>query len=382
MGFVATLDNRIGAERGLDAKHLLMADGQGGEAVLLVLAAAFEIGDDGSPRLSETPAEIRMADTFKGDPANGEPLADGDLVLHKPRVDVLIHDAVAYAPNGRPATRCFVELHIGFPGGPESSAAAHDQKQAQLIKSLQVSGDRVWIDDRPGEPLPFTSLPLAWTRSYGGTISKTELDERNPFGIGWSGARSRDAEVLSELPNVEDPGALMLRRDSACAPVGFGLVPRGWLPRRALAGTFDADWQQRRWPLAPRDYDPAFHQSAPEDQQLQRYVGGEPVRLVNLTPGGEWLFRLPRFDVPVHLQFEDRIVPAEPVIDTVEIEPATRRVTLTGRVAVPIHRGAPRLIELVVGHVKPGWVRARASGKCFLDLRGEGGSDPRKTWFG
>jgi hypothetical protein len=366
MSFVATLDNRTP----LDAMHVLMPDGQGGEAVLVVVKSAFDIANDGTPHPSETPAKIRLADEFVGDPAHGHPLADGDLVLHKPRVDVLIHGAVAYAPKGRPTTSLFVELHVGFPGGPASDVAAHDRKQAQLLKSLRVTGDRVWMDDAASEPLPFVSMPIGWERAYGGTTQlpegKREIDERNPFGIGWSGARSHDPEILSELPNLEDPEAPMVRRDSTCVPASFGLLARGWLPRRKLAGTYDADWQQRRWPLAPRDFDPAFNQSA---------------RLVNLPPEGEWLFRIPELDVPVHLLFEDRLEPARLTIDTVEIEPEARRVTLTQRLAVPVVRGASRLAQIVVGHVKPGWLRARASGKCFLDARGEDGSMPKRAWF-
>lgn len=390
MSFVATLDNRTQFMPGLDAMHLLMPDGQGGEAVLLVVKSAFDIATDGTPHASETPAKIRMADEFVGEPARGYPLADSDLVLHKPRVDVLIHGAVAYAPKGRPISSLFVELHIGFPGGPSSDVAAHDRAQAQLIKSLRVTGDRVWQDNDMSDPLPFVSMPLGWERAYGGTRSErqpgprgreAELDARNPFGIGWAGARSSNPEILGELPNLEDPEAPMVRRDSACVPASFGVLARAWLPRRKLAGTYDLDWQQRRWPLAPRDFDPAFHQSAPADQQLERCIGGEPVRLVNLTPEGEWLFRIPQLDVPVHLLFEDRLARADLVIDTVEIEPEARRLTLTQRLTVPIVRGSSRLAQIVVGHVKPGWLRARASGKCFLDARREAGSMPDRAWF-
>jgi hypothetical protein len=377
VSFVATLDNRTP----LDAMHLLMPDGQGGEAVLLVVKSAFDIAGDGTPHASETPAKIRMADEFVGEPARGYPLADSDLALHKPRVDVLLHGAVAYAPRGRPITNLFVELHVGFPGGPASDVAAHDRKQAQLIKSLRVTGDRVWQDDAPSEPLPFVSMPLGWERAYGGTKSKLELDERNPLGIGWAGALSSNPEIHGELPNLEDPEAPLVRRDGACVPASFGVLARAWLPRRKLAGTYDLDWKNRRWPLAPRDFDPAFHQSAPADQQLDRCTGGEPVRLVNLTPEGEWLFRIPQLDVPVHLLFEDRLERADLVIDTVEIEPEARRVTLTQRLAVPIVRGSSRLAQIVVGHVKPGWLRAHASGKCFLDVRGENGSMPGRAWF-
>ncbi|KIG19048.1 putative exported protein [Enhygromyxa salina] len=379
MSTISRLDNRTPFE----ATHLLTPDGQGGEAVLLVVKATFEIGADGRPQLVPDPAPIRLCDEFIGDPSLGSPLADTDLALFKPRVDVVVVGAQAHAPRGRPIDKLFVELHVGHPDGVQSSEAAHDAGQAQLIKSLLVTGDRVWVDDQPGEPLPFVSMPLGWERAYGGTVrgrdGELDLDQRNPLGIGWAGARSGDPAVLSELPNVEDPASTMVRRQTACVPAGFGVVSRAWLPRRALAGTFDIGWQRRRWPLLPHDHDPACNQSVAADQQLERFVGGEPVRLVNLTPEGEWLFRLPHLDVPIHAIRAIRASRAiragqlERVglrVDTIEIDPERRRLSLTGRVALPVARSTPPIEELVIGHVPPGWLRARASGKCYVQLRG------------
>ena len=376
----------------LAAMMMPLPDGEGGEALVVVVKAAFDIDADGEPHLCEAPAEIRMADAFIGDPARGLPLADADLALHKPRVDVLIHGARAYAPRGREVRELFAELHVGHSGGPRSTEAAHDASQAQLIKSVKVTGDRVWLEDAPGEAMPFVEMPLGWERTYGGTIPEvdgrgqatTACDERNPFGIGWKGARSADEDVLSELPNIEDPDHLIVRRDSAGVPVGFGTVARAWLPRRALAGTFDEAWRRERWPGVPEDWDPAYHQSAPTDQQLERYGGSEPVRLVNLTPEGEWLFRLPTLDVPIALMFEDRLDRPPLRVDTVEIEPEARRVTLTGRVTVALRRGGGQLYDVVVGHAQPGWVRARMTGKDYVDLRdlkAGDGADRRRACY-
>lgn len=366
----STLDNRTP----FAAMHMLTPDGQGGEAVLLVVKAEFEIAEDGSVGLAQEPAQIRLCDEYVGDPKLGNPLADHDLALYKPRVDVLLVGAPqAYAPRGRPIDKLFVELHVGHPDGVQSSEAAHDAGQAQLMKSLLVTGDRLWMEDQPGDPLPFVTMPLGWERAYGGTVRSREgeldLDERNPLGIGWAGARSSDSESLSELPNIEDPESTMIRRKTACVPAGLGVVSRAWLPRRALAGTFDVGWQRRRWPLLPHDHDPACNQSAAADQQLERFVGGEPVRLVNLTPAGEWLFRLPHLDLPVHLIREGRLERVALRVDTIEIDPERRQVSLTGRVAVPVERTRAPLEELVVGHAPPGWLRARSTGKSYVELR-------------
>jgi hypothetical protein len=382
---ISRLDNRTP----FAATHMLTPDGQGGEVVLLVVKAAFEIAEDGGVTLAQEPAKIRLCDEYVGDPKLGIPLADTDLSLYKPCVDVLLVGAQAYAPRGRPIDKLFVELHVGHPDGVQSSEAAHDASQAQLIKSLQVTGDRVWIDDRAGDPLPFVTMPLGWERAYGGTVrsrdgdakSELDLDERNPLGIGWAGARSCDPAVLSELPNIEDPGSNMVRRKSDCVPAGFGVVSRAWLPRRALAGTFDIGWERRRWPLLPHDYDPACNQSAAADQQLDQFVGGEPVRLVNLTPAGEWLFRLPHLDLPVHLIREGRLERVALRVDTIEIEPERRQLSLTGRVAVPVERTRAPLEELVIGHVPPGWLRARSTGKSYVELRSADRVSPGRPYF-
>lgn len=362
MSFVAILTNRTPFE----ATHCLLPDGDGGERVLVVVKASFVMGVDGEPALAEAPASLRLADEFRGDPKLGIPRWDSDLALFKPRVDVLI-EAQAYAPLGRPAERVFVELHVGDPVEPGKT---------QLSKSLLVTGDRVWDGDQPSEPLPFVTMPIGWERAYGGTRSRERVDERNPLGIGHQGARSIDPEVRSELPNIEDPEAAST---PVGTPAGLGVVARAWLPRRSLAGTYDDRWKRRRWPLAPRDFDPAFNQSAPVDQQLQRYLGGEVIRLVNLTPEGEWCFRLPTLDLPVELIYEDRLDRAPLQIDTIEIEPELRRVVLTGRATIAVEPRRGRLEEIVLGHVAPAWLKAKLAGKCHVDLRGQDGADPRRS---
>ncbi len=351
MSFVATLENRTP----FAAMHCLLPDGEGGEAVLVVVKASFAIDERGEPSLAEGQVDVRLTDEPRGDPKQGIPRWDSDLVLLKPRVDVLVGDAIAYAPQGRPAEQFFAELHVGDGG---------------LSKRLLISGDRVWEGEQPGPPLAFVSMALGWERAYGGTRSREQVDERNPVGVGYRGARSVDPRVRTELPNIEDPGATLVHPDTESAPAGFSTVARAWLPRRTLAGTFDEGWKRRRWPLAPRDYDPSFHQSAPEDQQLDHDPGGEAVRLVNLTPEGEWRLRLPILDVPVHLIYEDRIDRAPLRVDTIEIEPELRRVVVTGRATVAVEPRRGRLEQVVLGHVTPAWLEARRTGKCYVDLRG------------
>ncbi|HAQ24498.1 MAG TPA: hypothetical protein DCQ80_00760 [Pseudomonas sp.] len=51
-------------------------------------------------------------------------------------------------------------------------------------------------------------------------------------------------------------------------PAGFGIRGRAWAPRLQTAGTYDRQWLDARWPLLPRDFDFAYWNGAPEDQQI------------------------------------------------------------------------------------------------------------------
>ncbi|MFV8754388.1 DUF2169 family type VI secretion system accessory protein [Nannocystaceae bacterium ST9] len=326
------------------AGHFLLPDGEGGEVVLVLVKATLDLDAQGEPTIAEQAVELCLVDEFRGEPGRTSPRRDTDLILAKPRVDVLV-EGWAHAPQGRACERTMIELHVG-----------------ELHKRVRVTGDRVWIDAEASAPEPFEALPLGWERAYGGMLDREHVDERNPLGIGHHGARSADPDVASWLPNFEDPDAPMLHPGSVCAPVGLGVVGRAWLPRRPLAGTFDFAWKRERWPLAPRDFDPAFHQSAPLDQQLEGEIGGELVRLVNLTPEGEWSFRVPRLAVPIHFVHADRLVHGEARVDTLEIDAARRQLILTGRATIPVVRRRPPLIEIVVGHAPLAWLDVRRSG--------------------
>ncbi|WP_368670350.1 MULTISPECIES: DUF2169 domain-containing protein [Myxococcus] len=127
--------------------------------------------------------------------------------------------------------------------------------------------------------------------------------------------------------------------------------------------------------MLPTDFDSKHNQVAPADQQSRTLVGGEPVRLLNLTPDGLWTFRLPVLDVPVHLLYDRGVKRAALKLDTVQLEPDSRRVRLTARVSHETVRGSARLREIVLGHMREAWTRARHGGKMYIDRRNTRGID-------
>jgi hypothetical protein len=345
MSFQSALVNRTPFSA---AKHVL-PDVEGQETVLIVAAATF---DQRTKRLqlADEQCPVRLADEYYGDPAFSSVRYEADIAFEKPLTDLLINGH-AYAPGGRAAKTVDVSVLA-----------------AEIRKELLVSGDRFLrsgpLGLLPSSPAPFTKMPVIFERAFGGTL-ESSVEPRNLVGVGFKGARSRNPDIETELPNVEYPHAPASRVGNP-QPAGLGVVARSWLPRRKYAGTLDDAWREERWPLLPTDFNVRFYQSAPEDQQSRRLRGGEAVRLMNLTPDGDWRFVLPRLDIPMLCLYDSRRVESALRLDTILIEPDHRRVVMTSRAAITTRRNTGRLREIVLGRVTAGWVRARTTGKRLV----------------
>jgi hypothetical protein len=127
---------------------------------------------------------------------------------------------------------------------------------------------------------------------------------------------------------------------ASSGPAGFGPIDPAWLPRRALAGTYDERWDRTKKPLLPDDFDPAYALSSPTDQRLpQLLIGGERIELLNMTPDGKLTFELPRVSLEFTSVFGRRREPHPAQLATVLVEPEDQRLSLvwqsTLRVAAP-----------------------------------------------
>ena len=100
---------------------------------------------------------------------------------------------------------------------------------------------------------------------------------KNPLGTG------RDAD---QAPNIENPRRPFPFVNAAAEPAGFGPIDGTWEQRRSLLGTYGDDWLKERWPWFPDDFDPAYFNAAPRDQQRDGFfIGDEAVAFQNLHPG-------------------------------------------------------------------------------------------------
>jgi hypothetical protein len=329
----------------MEAGLCITADKEGREHCLVVVKGTFVMDAKGEPRLAEAQRSLVYADEHHGTPETTSLRHECDFALTKSRTDVLVQGH-AVAPMGRPVEKMLVRLEM-----PERR------------KDLLVTGARVWekglVGLRASAPRPFIRMPLVYERAFGGSDNShpeprykgTEL--RNPVGVGFrKNPRVADA-VGTPLPCIESREQPLSRWDQRPPPVGFGPVGRGWQPRIAHAGTYDARWLEEDFPFLPRDFDACYFQCAPEDQQLPLLRGGEVFRCMGIMEAGTWSVRMPVLRVPVAFHFHHRLLEAEPRLDTVLMDCDAKEVVVTWRASVPLGKKLTNLREVLVGPAPP-----------------------------
>lgn len=174
---------------------------------------------------------------------------------------------------------------------------------------------------------PVDKVALRWEHSFGGSCRVADgetgpplLNEvcfSNPLGKGWLEARWEQAVQKAKLPQPKELPAPQIvgqngsdlqapvfekhpegeqdaRQMRAIAtryrahPVGLAPLGRSWAPRLALAGTYDDNWLKERHPYLPKDFDFAYYNCAPADQQIPfpDLTEGYELQTLGLTPGG------------------------------------------------------------------------------------------------
>jgi uncharacterized protein YjbI with pentapeptide repeats len=235
-------------------------------ALLVVAKATFVIpAGGGTCTLADEQVPCHGDVHHDDDPARSVRL-DSDFALYKPRAECFLV-GTCHAPSAAPVPATMVRFAVG-----------------RLQKTLAVIGDRHWLwgltGARASDPVPFTSMPLCYERSFGGSGHP-----ENPFGRGLDEVTTASGRQRF-LPNIEDPKQLIGSQSDRPAPAGAFPVARDARGRIARAGTYDARWQATRWPWLPEDFDPAYFNAAPLDQQFDgAWDGTETIELVNLRPG-------------------------------------------------------------------------------------------------
>ncbi|MEJ0020551.1 MAG: DUF2169 domain-containing protein [Acetobacteraceae bacterium] len=185
----------------------------------------------------------------------------------------------------KPHTDFFVLGSFHQPGGVAAPTGWASFTLGPLHKKLAIFGPRLarQLGDKSvsvSAPKPIASVPLRWEFSFGGLA-----DRRNPMGMGIDAVQDPDSGTVIPLPLIEDPAHPIRTMKDRPQPANFAPVPSAFEARRRKLGTRDKRWSVFRAPLPPKDYDPSYHNAAPNDQQAGNYPhGDETLVLHNLHP--------------------------------------------------------------------------------------------------
>jgi hypothetical protein len=343
---------------GMPAGYTMGMKPDGREMLVVAVKGTFTIPKAGKEAcLAEEQIPLIMADTFTGEPGFSAPAYEVDYAPIKHRCDVMLNGS-AYTPEGRPARMVQVGMKVG-----------------QLTKTFKVVGNRYWnagILIEPTAPEEFNVLPISYDNAFGG-LDNFHQDKNkhsaymlNPVGKGYHRQLDSDLVDGTPLPNNEEINRPIQRPDGDYQPMAFGPVGRGWTPRLQQAGTYDQDWIDNTFPFLPADFNEAYYQAAPLDQQMPYPKGGEEVVLVNLSPEGRIAFRLPTVEIPVvFFRKKGERHETHAVIDTIVIEPDKGIFTITWRAGLPLKKNIFEIPQALVGKMSRGWWRARELGKTY-----------------
>lgn len=312
---------------------------------IIVVKAGYTIGAcDGTGQATlkalEEPVRLNTEDIhYEGD-TTASVLEESDYAPYKPRCDVTVN-AVAYAPAGKAARSFHGSLSVTTQTtsgaayqtlidkslsicGPRWFIKKHGvQRLTESVVRTATVGMLRPSPWRLSQPQPISHLPVRYEYALGGqcridsnspAAKKVPLKHRltrdsqgqasaaiaheacesNPVGRGFTRDWFLKAESASRIPapQLSMQGQDFRARDFAegahgCTlrpPAGFGAVGRAWLPRRALVGKIEekSAWASDEVPRLPTDFDYAYWNCAPTDQQCDHLSGPTEFTLVNL----------------------------------------------------------------------------------------------------
>jgi hypothetical protein len=327
------------------------APGEDKRIGVVIAKATFSLAAGARPRLDADVAEPILED----DAEAPDGLLPSDTVVRRDDAVEVILLGHARAPDDRPVPGMTVSLAVG-----------------SFRRELDVVGDRRWTTRLgatvPSSPTPFTSMPLDWSRAFGGRadvwLDRSAVvevhDPINPRGRGFDPrpvaeglGRHLDAPcgypvVPSErlLPNLEDPAQRIRSADDRPLPTCWATVPRDV---GITVCTSDFQEASRRAPDLAVAYrcHPAW--------RLPPLSRETEVRWAGLSTAGGTAFRVPPLRVLADALVGERLSTLELRPQVLVLRPDLGRLHLTyrGFFRVSAPKAGPRIMRL---RLDEGWM--------------------------
>lgn len=209
---------------------------------VIAVSQTFDIPEsDGICSVAGKQRPLVMADSWYGEPEFSSLRTVSDFIWRKVRADILLTGSAWHA--GEPVNGWQAEFHVG-----------------NLNRKIDVCGPREW-----------QSVEGGWQLSSSERVDSVSLlhelasrSEYNPSGRQAPSSINQTSPILAPQLSVS-PGAIC----------------RSWPSRLRYAQGFTTAWQKNVMPFYPAEFDVAFFNSAPPEQQYDGYLQGNEKIVLN-----------------------------------------------------------------------------------------------------
>jgi hypothetical protein len=230
-----------------------------GAWALTVVAKLTFLLVPGEAAIAEDQDDVSEHDQHWNDDETRSLYAAGDLAPRKARADVTLVGN-AFAPGGEPVRSLAARLSVGT-----------------IDKRVEIWGERSFSRDGVlREATRFSRMPLRYERAAGGPGTA------NPVGVRTGASAQADGGGAVILPNLQPVGGAPARRTDGMEPIGFGPLPASFPSRGERLGRHAAAVASLADAPLPEDFDFAYFNVAPADQQTAALKEDERIVLQNL----------------------------------------------------------------------------------------------------